>query len=146
MTAIRHYIVTEKGLRRLNLNVINRKAALPQFAGTRQKVVEVRYEWRGNRLFLKAIGSRFTFDTSGLFGVPREDLKLIPELMSTDEAIRRERTNNPKVANMELHRRSRRLKSEEWWDVPEEDRRAIAADLLGPARPAGTRAIPFLKS
>ena len=143
---IRHYIVTKKGLRRLRLDVFNKRATLPQFAGTRQKVIQVQYERRGDRLLLKASGDYYSFDKNGCFVVPPEEKqKIAEEVFWLPDAIRGERTNSPKITNMELHRRLRRLKSERTWDLSEEDRRAIEIDLLGSSRPAGSRAIPFLE-
>jgi hypothetical protein len=144
---VRFYIVSKKGLRRLRLNVFNKKVPLPQFAGTRQKVIAVQYERRADRLLLSASGSYYSFDKNGCFVVPPEELQDMAECTFwLPDAIRREQANSPKVTNLELHRRFRRLKGEQMWAVSEEYRRAIKMDLLGSARPTGSRAIPLLES
>jgi hypothetical protein len=64
--AQRLYISTNQGLRRVATKLImDEQGVLPQFAGTRQKIVEVITERRNGEHFFRASGTYAEFDRDG---------------------------------------------------------------------------------
>jgi hypothetical protein len=62
----RLYISTNQGLRRVATKLImDEQGVLPQFAGTRQKIVEVITERRNGEHFFRASGTYAEFDRDG---------------------------------------------------------------------------------
>lgn len=141
----RFYVVTDKGLRRIPLKVLEERLAAPLLTSTRQKAIEVLYEWRAGRLYLKANGQYLNFDDCGFIYVPTDDLRAAMEVVSTTEGIARERLQNSKVASLDLRRRDKKLTNELGWPVSQAELRLIEA-LMGNDRPRGTSAIPLLKT
>jgi hypothetical protein len=142
----RFYVVTDEGLRRVPLKVLEERLAAPQLTAARQKAIEVLYEWRADRLYLKASGQYLSFDDRGVIYVPTDDLRTAMEVVSTANEIARERLRNSKVASLDLRRRDKGLTSELGWPVSQAELRQIEADLMGSDRPVGTSAIPVLKT
>jgi hypothetical protein len=142
----RFYLRLDEGLRRVTLNAIDKRSAAPRLAGTRQMAIEVLYEWRGSKLFLKARGLYFSFNKRGVADFPVEDLRGAMELVSIDDAITRERRQTTKVASIDLRRQEKALESQISWAIPPAELNLIKADLMGKLRPAGTSAIPLLKT
>ena len=124
---------------------MNRKALLPQYAGTQQKTIQATYEWRGGHLFLEVRGSYTNFDEDGLEYVAEKQLSDAANLFSVSEQIELQRSTIPQIADASLYRRVKELKARNRWKPSNANFDAITADLLGASRPAGSRAIPVLK-
>jgi hypothetical protein len=77
--------------------------------------------------------------------VPDDETHNAAQLMWVGGEIELERLQTPKVTNVDLHRRVKQLKSGRYWKPSEAETDAIAADLLGSARPPGTSSIPLVK-
>ena len=87
---LRFYVIVGEGLRRLRSGVIEETLAVPQLARTRQKFVQVTYEWRGELLFLDASGLYLNFDDEGAAYVSPENLGAAVEVTSLADEIARE--------------------------------------------------------
>ena len=143
---LRFYISTNQGLRRVATKAImEEQGVLPQFAGTRQKMVEVITDRRNGQLFFRASGTYVEFDRDGRVCVSRSHLLNAFQLVNAYEAIEGERLKNPNVLNIGLRRKHKELKDRMQWEISGEEREAIIVDLLGKDRPKGTTAIPLLK-
>jgi hypothetical protein len=142
---LRYYIVGDEGLKRVSRKVISEQEPLPQFARSRMKVIQTYYERKGDRLLFDIRGTYIHFDKDGIVYVPDASMHNVAELIWVDREIERERLKTPKVANADLHRRIKKLKSESQWKPSKAEADAIAADLLGSARPPGTSSIPLMK-
>jgi hypothetical protein len=91
--------------------LIDRKVALPQYAGTKQKVLEVFARRIGVDMYsLQGRGTIFTFDEKGY-------LKRIPaeEAMGLIVERARQKLRDDNVLNIEPTLRERRLKKEHQW-------------------------------
>jgi hypothetical protein len=143
---LRSYIAMDEGLRRLPMNVIEGRVAVPQLAGTRQKTIQALYEWRAGHLFLAVRGNYLNFDEMGITHVKPEELAKAAELVAVTGAIESERLSGSNITNVDLHRRVRQLKNEGRWKLSDAEQEAVTVDLLGAARPSGTLPIPLLKS
>jgi hypothetical protein len=121
------------------------QGVLPQFAGTRQKMVQVITVRRNGKLLFRASGTYAEFDQDGRFYVSNSSMLKAFQLVETHEAIEKERLKNPDVRDLGLRRRWKGLKDKTSWEISAEEREAIVADLLGSERPKGTKAIPLLK-
>jgi len=146
-THVRTYLLTDDGLRRVTTNAlfVKRDLRLPQYAGSRQKAIQAVYEWRAGRLFLKVTGTYLDFDQNGRQFVSRESLMHASATVGISGQIELQRRNTPAVADFDSYRQLRALRAEASWEPSEKDRELVAADLLGSARPPGTKAIPILK-
>jgi hypothetical protein len=143
---LRYYISTNQGLRRVATKVIlEEHGTVPQFAGTRQKIVEVVTERRSGELYFRATGSFAEFDEEGRFYISKSRMLSAHKLVQAYEAIEKERRNNPGFVDIGLRRKRKELRNKTQWEISAEEREAIVADLLGPDRPTGTAAIPLLK-
>jgi hypothetical protein len=142
MVSLRFYIVDGEGLKRLSFKVMNRREPLPQFANRRMKAIETHYEREGGDVRFEALGHYIHFDKDGIFYVSDEQMANTAEHMWIDGQIAQEQLETPGVTNIDLHRRVKRLKGERW-TPSEAEKAAIAADLLGAARPTGTSSIPL---
>jgi hypothetical protein len=140
---LRFYIVGDDGLRRVSLDAMDGKQRLPQFANKRVKAIQAHYQGQGADVRFDTVACYIHFDHDGIVYVPEADLRHAGELTWVAGEIERERQKTPDVTNFDLHRRVRSLKSESQWEPSEAENAAIAADLLGPARPPGTSAIPL---
>ncbi|MFZ0025261.1 MAG: hypothetical protein WAK72_03550 [Pseudolabrys sp.] len=90
---------------------MDRKVALPQYAGTKQKVLEVFARRIGvNTYSLQGRGTIFTFDENGY-------LKRIPaeEVMGIIVERARQKLRGGNVVSIEPTLRERRLKKEHHW-------------------------------
>src|SRR5260370_34215928 len=97
------------------------------------------YERKGDRLLFDIRGTYIHFDKNGIVYVPDASMHNVAELIWVDGEIERERLKTPKVANADLHRRIKKLKSESQWKPSKVEPDAIAADRLGSApRPGPT--------
>ena len=143
---LRFYVNVDENLRRLPLGVIEERLAVPQLAKTRQKFVQVTYEWRGGLVFLDANGFYLNFDDYGVAYVSNKNLRAAMEVTSLADKIARERLERPRVASIYLRKQKKELASEIGWAVPAADVDLIKADLMGGLRPAGTSAIPMIKA
>jgi hypothetical protein len=140
---LRFYIISDDGLRRVSLDVMDGKQRLPQFANKRMKAIQAHYQGQGADVRFDTVACYIHFDQDGIVYVPEADLHHAGELTWVAGEIERERQKTPDVTNFDLHRRVRTLKSESQWGLSEAENAAIAADLLGPARPTGTSPIPM---
>ena len=96
---------------RLHYDLMDRKVALPQYAGTKQKVLEVFARRIGvNTYSLQGRGTIFTFDENGY-------LKRIPaeEVMGIIVERARQKLRGGNVVSIEPTLRERRLKKEHHW-------------------------------
>jgi hypothetical protein len=142
-----YYIVTDEGLKRVSLKVIEGQEPLPQFANSRMKVIQALCQWEGDRLLLEILGIYRRFNGDGIVYRPLEDDLKSAKLLSLNREIARERREATKVTNFDLHRHAKQVKGESRWVRSREgERDAIGADLLGSARPPGASAIPLVKS
>jgi hypothetical protein len=141
---LRSYIAMDEGLRRVPMNVIEGRVAVPRLADTRQNAIQALYEWRAGRLFLAARGNYLNFDERGIAHVTPEELVNAAELVAVTGAIEGERLSGSNITNVDLHRRVRQLKNEGQWKLSDAEREAVTVDLLGAARPSGTLPIPLL--
>ena len=143
---LRFYISTNQGLRRVAAKVImEEQGVVRQFAGTRQKMVQVITDRRNGQLFFRASGTYVEFDRDGRVCVSTSHLLNAFQLVNAYEAIEGERLKNPNVLNIGLRRKHKELKDRMRWEISGEEREAIIVDLLGKDRPKGTTAIPLLK-
>jgi hypothetical protein len=142
----RFYVVTDQGLRRLPLKALDGQLAAPQLASTRQKLIQVVYEWRGTRLFLNANGLHLSFDDGGVAHPSVEEVRSVVEVASVADQIMHERLKTPKVASIRLRQEERELMRGLAWAVSPAEVELISYDLREGPRPAGTSAIPFLKT
>jgi hypothetical protein len=140
---LRFYACMEEGLKRIPLKVLDKRALLPQFAGTCQKIVQVITERRNGSLRFRADGSYLDFDDLGQLMITNESMGKSFEFVQIAEAIERE---GSKVADIGLRRERKTLEQELKWELSAEQKKAIAADLLGSDRPAGTASIPLLRA
>jgi hypothetical protein len=142
----RHYIATNEGLRRVaNKVIMEDQGALPQFAGTRQKVVYVHTVQREGKLLFRAMGQYAEFDQDGRFYLSLATLLRVDRQVEAYVAIEKERLENGIVRDISLRQKFRKLKDSAAWEISAEEQEAIVMDLLGPDRPKGTKAIPLLK-
>lgn len=142
----RYYIVTDEGLKRMSLKVMEGHEPLPQFANSRMKVIQALCQWEGDRLRLEILGIYRRFNGDGIVYLPLADKRKSAKLLSLNHEIARERRETTRVTNFDLHRSAKQLKGESRWEPSEGERDAIGADLLGSARPPHASAIPLVKS
>jgi hypothetical protein len=67
-----------------------------------------------------------------------EELIAAAKLVDAVGEVKRARWESPRIASLDLHRRVRKLREAHGWSPLEEHTKAIAAALLGSARPRGT--------
>lgn len=144
---IRLYLVTDRGLRRVTTSAlfVKRDLRLPQYADSRQAALQAIYEWRAGRLFLELMGTYMEFDKGGRQFVSRQALRNARLRLSAGEQIAEERASAPSIANFRIYQRVRELERQSRWEPSDEHYSLVTADLLGSARPPGTRAIPLVK-
>jgi hypothetical protein len=140
---LRFYIVSDDGLKRVSLKVIDGREPLPQFANRRMKAIQAHYQGEDDDLRFDVLGHYIHFDKDGIAYVPDAVMHDAAELMWTGGEIDRERLETPKVTNFDLRHRVKSLKSENPWTLSEAETSAIAADLLGSTPPPGTTSIPL---
>jgi hypothetical protein len=140
-TRLRYYIVDGEGLKRVSLKTIEGKDSLPQFANSRMKAIAAYYQETGDKLRFTADGHYIHFDKDGILYVPDEEMANAAAHLWIHGEIEQERRETPKVTNIALHRRVKQMKGEQW-TPSQAEKEAIAADLMGSARPPGTSRIP----
>jgi len=112
---VRYYLWADDGPwrlpNRLHYDLIDRKVALPRYAGTKQKILEVFARWITTGTYsLKGQGTFFTFDESGyLKRVPAE------EVMGLIVERARQKPLGGNVVSIEPSLREQRLKKEHQW-------------------------------
>jgi hypothetical protein len=147
MVSIRVYLVTDRGLRRVTTSamLVRRDLRLPQYAGSRQRAIQATYEWRADALFLKLDCKYLEFDEVGRQFISHQALQNAGQRVWIGQEIAEERASTPAIATFGTYHRARELEREARWEPTDEDYSLITADLLGSARPPGTRAIPLIK-
>ena len=140
--SLRFYVVDDEVLKRVSIKVMDRRAPLPQFANSRMKAIQADYMREGDDVRFEAVGHYIHFDENGIVYLPEEQLANASAELWVHHQIAQERRETPGVTNIDLHRRVRQLKGERWMPSGAE-KAAIAADLLGAARPTGTSSIPL---
>jgi hypothetical protein len=141
---VRFYLISSEGRFRIPLRVYEKSTPVPQYAGTRQKEVQVTYEWRGDHLFLAARGFYADFDERGVFFVPDKATQQASQLVHFSTQIEQARREDPTVANADHYRRIKEIRAENQWQPSQEDLEAITADLMGRSRSPNSKAIPIL--
>ena len=112
---IRYYLWADDGPwrlpNRLHYDLMDRKVALPQYAGTKQKVLEVFARRTGGDTYsLQGQGTVFTFEKNGyLKRAPAE------EVMGFVVERAREKLTGGNVVSIESALRERRFKNEHQW-------------------------------
>ncbi len=131
----RFYLKVDEGLRRLPKTVRDSKHALPQFAGTKQKMIVAYYD--RSRLVLK--GSYIRFDSKG-YWESEQSGEAVVDLQNAVDGF--ERARRMKVPDLTMARKAKALAAQHLWKVSDADCDAILADLA-----TGTRhkAIPILR-
>ena len=129
---IRHYIVAEEGpLRRVPRGIVEDlvfgKDALPEFAGTRQRVAAAVIENEGSKPFriLDVRGTYWHFDDNG-----RIDAGLAASFGDwMDSANRSRHRGTGKVVSLVPEIKQRQVEARHRWDVSADEIDRIAADL-----------------
>ena len=131
---IRYYIWASDGPwrlpSRLHYDLMDRKVALPQYAGTKQKVLEVFARRIGVDAYsLQGRGTIFTFDENGY-------LKRIPaeEVMGIIVERARQQLRGGNVVSIEPTLRERRLKKEHHWQPTRSMLHLVHGDFTPGAR------------
>ena len=142
---IRYYLWADDGPWRLTVqlhqDLFDRKVALPQYAGTKQKVLEVFVRWITSDTYsLKGRGSIFSFDEKGY-------LEQSPgaELVGWIVERARQKLTGGNVVNIEPTLRERRYKREHLWKPTASMLRFIEADFQKASRATGVRRVRVLK-
>jgi hypothetical protein len=131
---VRYYLWAADGPwrlpRRLHYDLIDHKVALPQYAGTKQKVLEVFARRIGVDTYtLQGRGTIFTFDEDGY-------LKRIPaeEAMGLIVERARQKLRDDNVLSIEPTLRERRLKKEHQWQPTRSMLHLVRSDFAPGAR------------
>jgi hypothetical protein len=142
---IRYYLWADDGPWRLTVqlhqDLIARKVALPQYAGTKQKVLEVFARWITRDTYsLKGRGSIDTFDADGFMERDRAE-----ELVGWVVERAQQKLTGGNVVNIEPTLRERRYKREHLWKPTASMLRLIEADFQKRPRATGVRRVRVLK-
>jgi hypothetical protein len=131
---VRYYLWTADGPWRLpsqlHYDLMDRKVALPQYAGTKQKVLEVFARRIGVDTYsLQGRGTIFTFDENGY-------LKRIPaeEVIGLNVERARQALRADNVLSIEPTLRERRLKKEHQWQPTRSMLHLVRSDFAPGAR------------
>jgi hypothetical protein len=131
---VRYYLWAAAGPWRLpnqlHQDLIDRKVALPQFAGTKQKVLEVFARRLGVDTYsLRGQGTFFVFDENGY-------LKRMPaeEVMGFIVERARQKLRDGNVVSIEPTLRERRLKKEHHWQPTRSMLHLVRSDFTPGAR------------
>ena len=119
----------------LHQDLIDRKVALPQYAGTKQKILEVFARWITRDTYsLKGRGSIDTFDADGFMERDRAE-----ELVGWVVKRAQQKLTGGNVVNIEPTLSERRYKREHLWKPTVSMLRLIEADFRrGPERRRGS--------
>ena len=131
---VRYYLWADDGPwrlpNRLHQDLIARKVTLQQYAGTKQKVLEIFARQIGEGTYsLRGQGTLFTFDENGY-------LKQIPaqEVMGIIVERARQKTNEGNVVSIEPSLRERRLKKEHHWQPTRSMLHQVRSDFASGAK------------
>jgi hypothetical protein len=143
--SIRYYLWADDGPWRLPVrlhqDLIARKVALPQYAGTKQKILEVFALWITQNTFsLKGRGGIFTFDADGF--VERDPAE---ELVGWVVERAQQKIVGGNVLNIESTLRERRYKREHHWNPTRSMLNCIRPDFESRAQRDGARRVRVLK-
>ena len=143
--SIRYYLWADDGPwrlpSRLHQDLIARKVALPQYAGTKQKILEVFARWITSDAFsLKGRGGICTFDADGFMERDRAE-----ELVGWVVERAQQKLTGGNVVNIEPTLRERRYKRDHLWKPTASMLRLIEADFQKVSRATGARRVRVLK-
>ena len=143
--SIRYYLWADDGPWRLPVqlhqDLIDRKVALPQYAGTKQKIMEVFARWITRDTFsLKGRGGICTFDADGFMERDRAE-----ELMGWVVKRAQQKVTGGNVVNIEPTLSERRYKREHLWKPTVSMLRLIEPDFQKVSRANGIRRVRVLK-
>lgn len=144
--SIRYYLWADDGpwrlTHRLMQDFLSDKIALRQYAGTKQKIVEVFVRKVGGRpVIIEARGSFCFFDARG-----RIDVSSSAEAVAIVVDVAKARAVQGNVLNIGPTLRHRRWTDENVWKPSASMLQEIGADLAGRSRPPTSRSIRLLKS
>jgi hypothetical protein len=142
---IRYYLWADDGPWRLPVrlhqDLIARKVALPQYASTKQKILEVFVRWITRDTYsLKARGGICTFDADGFMERDRAE-----ELVGWVVERAQQKLTGGNVVNIEPTLRERRYKRDHLWKPTASMLRLIEADFQKVSRATGVRRVRVLK-
>ena len=143
--SIRYYLWVDDGPWRLPVqlhqDLFDRKVALPQYAGTKQKILEVFARWITSDAFsLKGRGGICTFDADGFMERDRAE-----ELMGWVVKRAQQKVTGGNVVNIEPTLSERRYKREHLWKPTVSMLRLIEPDFQKASRATGVRRVRVLK-
>ncbi len=134
---------------RLHQDLIDRKVAFPQYAGTKQKILEVFARWITSDTYsLKGRGSIDTFDADGFMERDRAEelvgwvVERAHQKLTGGNAVNLTGGN---VVNIEPALRERRYKREHLWKPTASMLRLIETDFQKVSRATGVRRVRVLK-
>jgi hypothetical protein len=126
---------------RLHQDLIDRKVALPQYAGNKQKILEVFARRITRDMYsLKGRGSIDTFDTDGFMERDRAE-KLVGWVVERAQ----QKLTGGNVVNIEPTLRERRDKRDHLWKPIASMLRLIESDFQKVSRATGVRRVRVLK-
>jgi len=142
---IRYYLWADDGPWRLTVqlhqDLIARKVALPQYASTKQKIMEVFARWITRDTFsLKGRGGICTFDADGFMERDRAE-----ELVGWFVERAQQKLTGGNVVNIEPTLSERRYKREHLWKPATSMLRLIETDFQKISRATGVRRVRVLK-
>ena len=142
---IRYYLWADDGPWRITVqlhqDLFDRKVALPQYAGTKQKVLEVFARWITPDTFsLKGRGDICTFDADGF--MERDPAE---ELVGWVVERAQQKLTGGNVVNIAPTLSERRYKREHLWKPTASMLRLIEADFQKKPRATGVRRVRVLK-
>lgn len=143
--SIRYYLWADDGPwrlpNRLHQDLIARKAALPQYAGTKQKILEVFARSITSETYsLKGRGSICTFDANGFMEKDRAE-----ELMGWVVNRAQQKLAGGNVVNIEPTLRERRYKRENQWKPTTSMLRLIEPEFQKVSATNGVRRVRVMK-
>jgi hypothetical protein len=142
---VRYYLWADDGPWRLPVrlhqDLIGRKVALPQYGGTKQKILEVFARWITSDAFsLKGRGDICTFDADGFMERDRAE-----ELVGWVVERAQQKLTSGNVVNIEPALSERRYKREHLWKPTASMLRLIETDFQKRPRATGVRRVRVLK-
>ena len=142
---IRYYLWADDGPWRITVqlhqDLFDRKVALPQYAGTKQKVLEVFARWITRDTYsLQGRGGICTFDGDGFMERDRAE-----ELMGWVVKRAQQKVTGGNVVNIEPTLSERRYKREHLWKPTVSMLRLIEPDFQKVSRANGIRRVRVLK-
>jgi hypothetical protein len=140
--SFRFYVQTEDGWRRLPHAAVNGNHRYPQLAGQRCKAIQAHYEIADDSVRFSLNGHFDNFDSEGAYYVPSDTAgDAMQAAVGHAEAKHERKKAIPNIAVIkEGEAASAAYNRAHRWDIPDEDKAAIQADLTGHKR------IPILKA